>query len=183
MNKYEREISICRNTYSFFYKKKFGALGKKSYIYNPIFLTGEKYIHIGNNSGIWHNARVEVIDNWNGKQHDPKLIIGNNVMFGQDLHMTVAESIVIEDDVVCSGRVTITDISHVTDDMNMSVLKQDIITKPVRICKGAFIGINATILPGVKIGKHAIVGSNAVVTKDVPDYSTVAGIPAEIIRR
>ena len=183
MNKYEKGVSICRNTYSFLNKKKFGSIGKKSYFYKPSFVSGEENIYIGDNSGIWHNARVEVINEWNGKRYSPKLTIGNNVMIGQNLHMTLAESIDIEDNVVCSGRVTITDISHVTDDLTLPVLSQDIITKPVKICEGAFIGINATILPGVTIGKHAIIGANAVVTKDVPAYATVVGVPAKIIKR
>ena len=182
MNKYEREISICRNTYSLINKRKFGSIGRKSYIYNPLFLSGEANIFIGQNSGIWHNARIEVINEWNGKVYSPKLIIGNNVMFGQNLHLTLAERVDIEDGVVCTGRVTITDISHVTSDTTVPVLMQDIITKPVRICEGAFIGINVTVLPGVTIGKHAIVGANSVVTKDVPDYSTVIGAPARIIK-
>lgn len=183
MNKCERSISICRNTFSLFYKKRFGAIGKKSYIYHPLFISGEKNIFIGSNSGIWHNARIEVISEWNGKTYSPKLTIGNNVMFGQNLHMTLAESIDIEDGVVCTGRVTITDISHVTDDATLPVLNQGIVTKPVKICEGAFVGVNAVILPGVTIGKHAIVGSGSVVTKDVPDYATVAGVPAKIIKR
>lgn len=181
MNRFERSVSICRNTFSFFHKNKFGAIGKKSYIYHPLFISGEDNIYIGNNSGIWHNARIEVISEWNGKNYSPKLSIGNNVMFGQDLHITLAEQIDIEDGVLCTGRVTITDICHIAEDTNLPVLNQGIVTKPVRICEGAFIGINAVILPGVTVGRHAVVGSGAVVTKDVPDYATVAGVPAKII--
>lgn len=183
MNKFERGVSICRNTYSFLYKHRFGSIGRKSYIYKPLFISGEDKIFIGENSGIWHNARIEVISKWNGKRFNPRLIIGNNVMFGQNLHLTLADNIEIEDGVVCSGRITITDISHSTDNKTMPVLNQDIVTKPVKICEGAFIGINSTILPGVTIGKHAVVGSNAVVTKDIPDYAIVAGVPARVISR
>lgn len=95
----------------------------------------------------------------------------------------MAEKIDIESDVVCSARVTITDISHVTDDMEKAVLNQGIVTKPVKICKGAFVGINSTILPGITIGEHAIVGANSVVTRDVPAYTTVAGSPAKVIKK
>lgn len=54
--------------------------------------------------------------------------------------------------------------------------------KPIRIQKGAWIGANAVILAGVSIGKHAIVGAGAVVTKDVPDYAVVVGNPAKVIK-
>lgn len=182
MNKFEKSLSFCRNTFFLFNKHKFGSLGKKSYIHKPQFVSGEKYIFIGNNSGVWNDARIEVIDKWKEQIFNPKLIIGNNVMIGQNLHLTVAECVEIEDDVLITGRVTITDITHLTDDKVKSVLQQDIKTKPVKIKEGAFIGMNATILPGVTVGKHAVVGANSVVTKDVPDFSTVVGIPASIIK-
>lgn len=50
------------------------------------------------------------------------------------------------------------------------------------IKKGAWIGAGATVLPGVSIGKYAIVGAGAIVTKDVPDYSVVVGIPAKVVK-
>jgi len=52
----------------------------------------------------------------------------------------------------------------------------------IRICKGASIGANATILPGITIGKEAMVGAGAVVTQDVPSKAVVVGNPARIIR-
>ena len=54
--------------------------------------------------------------------------------------------------------------------------------KPVLIKEYAWIGAGATILPGVCIGRHAIVGAGSVVTKDVPDYAVAAGNPAKIIK-
>jgi acetyltransferase-like isoleucine patch superfamily enzyme len=54
--------------------------------------------------------------------------------------------------------------------------------KPVTVGFGADIGMNASILPGVHIGAHSIVGAGAVVTHDVPEYAVVAGVPARFIR-
>lgn len=48
--------------------------------------------------------------------------------------------------------------------------------------QNAWIGMNVTICPGVTIGKYAVVGAGAVVTKDVPDYAVVAGVPAKVIK-
>ncbi len=55
--------------------------------------------------------------------------------------------------------------------------------KPVRIGAHTWIGVKSTILPGVQLGEHVIVGANSIVTKDVPAYTTVAGNPARVIRR
>ena len=54
--------------------------------------------------------------------------------------------------------------------------------KPVTICDGVWIGHGAFILPGVRIGKGAVVAARTVVTKDVPDGKVVMGIPARVIR-
>jgi acetyltransferase-like isoleucine patch superfamily enzyme len=58
---------------------------------------------------------------------------------------------------------------------------QDASHSPVRIYAGADIGANAIILPGVTVGREAIVGADAIPTKDVPEFATVVGVPARII--
>jgi acetyltransferase-like isoleucine patch superfamily enzyme len=57
------------------------------------------------------------------------------------------------------------------------------IVGPVRICREAFIGIGAIVLPGVEIGEHAVVAAGAVVTRSVAPYTMVAGVPAKVIKR
>lgn len=182
MNKFEKHRSVVRNTYSIFHSSQFKKIGRKSYFLHPMFLSGTKNISMGVDVGIWDNARVELLYEWNGQHFFPELIIGSHVNIGQNLHLVCTNRIVIEDNVVMSGNVTILDNAHITDDNTLSILQQGIITKPVHIKEGAFIGINVVIMPGVTIGKHAIVGASAVVTKDIPDYATAVGIPARIIK-
>lgn len=69
-------------------------------------------------------------------------------------------------------------ISSVTHDYGLSNMRQTVVTKPVSIEDDVWIGSNAVILPGVRIGRGAVVGAGAVVTRDVAPGSIVAGVPA-----
>ena len=60
--------------------------------------------------------------------------------------------------------------------------RQILICKPILIKKGAWIGAGVSILPGVTIGKYAIVGAGAIVTKDVPDYGVAIETPARVVK-
>jgi acetyltransferase-like isoleucine patch superfamily enzyme len=72
---------------------------------------------------------------------------------------------------------------HIGSPAGVPVIQSNLKIAPVWICAGADIGVNAIILPGVTVGREAIVGAAAVLTKDVPEFATVAGVPARIIGR
>lgn len=105
-----------------------------------------------------------------------KVSIGRNVVVMNGCLMMSAGTITIEDDARIAANTQLISNNHDPYD-------RDIITcKPVRICRGAWIGAGSTILPGVTVGKYAIVGAAAVVTKDVPDYAVAVGNPARVIK-
>jgi acetyltransferase-like isoleucine patch superfamily enzyme len=71
---------------------------------------------------------------------------------------------------------------HTGVPVDVPIIQTDLVIKPVRVGKGADIGVSAVLLPGVTVGQGAIVGAGAVVTNDVPDYAIVAGVPAKLLR-
>jgi len=71
---------------------------------------------------------------------------------------------------------------HTGEPTEVPIIQTDLVIKPVRVHDGADIGVNAVLLPGVTVGRGAIVGAGAVVTKDVPPYAIVAGVPAKFLR-
>ena len=124
------------------------------------------YHQIGNNS-IVHN-QLTVIRPKNVK-------IGNDVTIMNGVLMMSAGGITIEDKVFLEPKVKLISNNH-------DFYERDILTcKPILIKKGALIRVGSSILPGITVGQYAIVDSNSVVTKDVPDYAIVAGNPAKII--
>ena len=103
--------------------------------------------------------------------------IGSNVFIMPDCLMMSRGGITIEDNVMIAANAQLISNNHDLHD------RQILNCKPVRICRNAWIGAGATILPGVTIGENAIVAAGAVVTtKDVPDNTVVGGIPAKFIK-
>lgn len=158
--------------------KKFGY---RSMVYKPMRIIGKKYIEIGEKSYILHGARMEAYDTYGDVKYKPLVSIGNNVAIGNDLFLAAANKVTIKDGTLISSRVFITDLDHNIDKLDEPIIGQGITVKETEIGENCFIGVNASILSGVKIGKNCVVGANAVVTKDVPDNSIVAGVPAKII--
>lgn len=106
-----------------------------------------------------------------------RLIIGKNVYINSGSLLMARGGITIEDDVLIAANVQLISNNH--DPYDRAVLT----CKPVMIKQGAWIGAGASIMPGVTVGKYAIVGAASVVTHDVPDYAVAVGNPAKVIRQ
>nr|WP_314895810.1 DapH/DapD/GlmU-related protein [uncultured Flavobacterium sp.] len=104
--------------------------------------------------------------------------IGKNVFINFDCTFLALGGITIEDDVLIGPKVSLITENHPLNPQQ----RKGLIGKPIYIKKNAWIGANATILPGVTIGENAVVAAGAVVSKDAPDNVIVGGIPAKIIK-
>lgn len=91
-------------------------------------------------------------------------------------------NITIEDDVLLGPNVSIYGSTHKFSECYKPIKDQGYECKPVLLKKGCWIGINSVVLPGVTIGKNAVIGANSVVTKDIPDYAVAVGAPAKVIK-
>lgn len=91
--------------------------------------------------------------------------------------------LIIGNDVHISTHVIIVPMNHIYKNPNISISKQGESKKGVIIEDDVWIGVNAVILDGVRIGKGCVVGAGAVVTKSIPPFSVVAGVPAKVIKK
>jgi acetyltransferase-like isoleucine patch superfamily enzyme len=107
--------------------------------------------------------------------------IGNHVWIGPQAYFD-ARNLVLEDYVGWGPGAKVLGSAHTGLPLEQPIITTDLLIRPVTVGVGADIGMNASILPGVHIGAHAIVGAGAVVTHDVPDYAIVAGVPARVVR-
>ena len=159
------------------YKLFFKHIGKFTYIGKPCFVEGCKNMIIGNRVRIFPGLRIQTLEKG-------KIVIGNNTAIEQNVHITSAREILyIGNDVTILGNSFITNIDHEYKNIDVSVLDQGIITKETKINDGCFIGFGASIQAGTKLGKHCIVGTNAVVRGEYTDYCVIAGNPGRIIKK
>ncbi len=111
-----------------------------------------------------------------------KLSIGNNSFIGRYCILSAWHEIIIEDNVLFSNMIWVTDHQHKFDLKTQVDFSNCNNLKPLRIKSGTWIGNKVTIMQGVTIGKNCVIGANSVMTKDIPDSCVAAGVPAKVIR-
>ncbi|MDE2588785.1 MAG: acyltransferase [Patescibacteria group bacterium] len=179
-----KKILLVLYSFLFFNIIKVKKVGVHSIIKYPFKLWNPQYLELGKDIFIAENSFFAISDSNRGQKYTPHVKVGNNVCIGSNFFLACIKSVVIEDNVLISDRVFISDHYHGFEDINTPIINQPLKHRGSVIIKaGAFIGINVVILPGVTIGKNAVVGASAVVTRSVPDFSVVAGNPAKVIRR
>lgn len=160
-----------------------------------IRLLAPLYQHRGRHSVIHHSARMDtppyrkfslgdysVIESYaciNNAVGD--VMIGDHTRIG--LHNTIIGPVIIGSHVNLAQGITITALNHIFENSEKRIDEQGVSTSAVVIEDDIWIGANAVVLPGVTIGHHSVVAAGAVVTKDVPPHSLVAGVPAKIIKQ
>ncbi len=134
---------------------------------------------IGSGTSIWHFSHIlsgaVLGENCNLGQNVSiagGVIIGNNVKIQNNV--SVYDGTIIEDDVFLGPSCVLTNVSNPRSQVSRKSIYEKTLIK-----KGATIGANSTIVCGVSIGRYALISAGAVVTKDVPDYALMIGVPAE----
>jgi acetyltransferase-like isoleucine patch superfamily enzyme len=146
------------------------------------YVNGHTEIHIGNESSLGGNCAIH-----SGRVHDqPRLEIRDRASIGWNAVLVVNREVIIEEDVMISSDCRISDSDGHPREIDLRIAKQppkaeDV--RPVRICRGAWIGNGVHILKGVTIGEGAVVAANSVVMHEVPPYCLAVGNPAEVLLR
>lgn len=138
---------------------------------------------VGSGTRIWHFSHVMggavIGERCNLGQN---VFVAGNVKLGNNVkvqnNVSLYEGVILEDDVFCGPSMVFTNVKTPRSAFPRNTSSDYL---PTIVKKGASIGANATIVCGGVIGKAAMVAAGAVVTKDVPDYALVAGVPAKII--
>lgn len=161
-------------------------IGKNVHIIKKSLIINNKkrrYLKIEKNVRIGKNFEVRFFDKFANVKYNPQLIIEEGCYIGDNFKILCNDKITIRKNALIAGNVFVTSENHGMDiKSKVPYGKQPLTNKPVEIGENTWIGEKVTILPGVKIGDWAVVSAGAVVTKDVPSYSVVGGVPAKVIK-
>lgn len=136
---------------------------------------------LGDGTRVWHFAHVcagAVIGA--GCSLGQNVFVGNDVVVGDGCkiqnNVSLFDGVTLEDEVFCGPSAVFT---NVINPRSAVIRKTEYL--PTRVCRGATLGANCTILCGVTVGANAFIAAGAVVTRDVPPFALMAGVPARQI--
>lgn len=149
--------------------RKVDSRGKRCVVFGSPLVDGSD-MQVGDDFKVWSGHRRTLISGWG------KIRFGDRCFVNVGTTIIAVEEIVVGDDVAFANEV------YVMDSDSHGVEGRPHKQAPVRIGDGCWIGARAMILPGVTLGRRVLVAAGAVVTRDVPDDSLVAGNPARVVR-
>jgi len=148
--------------------------------------TNPQFISIGKATVIRPYCWIYAITNDNaGNKFSPNLAIGENCSIGRFAHITCSKTVIIENYVLITEGVLITDSLHGYTDILTPIINQPLISLGgIRIGEGSWIGNGAKIIGNVIIGKNCLISANTVISNMViPDYCVIAGNPGKIVKQ
>lgn len=170
---------LSRLWFEISYRGQFAMLGGGAFLQSPFRIDGVAGIRLGAGSVLQRGAWLYCL----APDGNPaQLEIGHGCIFGFNNHITAVESVRIGNHVLTANNVYISDNLHAYEDIVTPIILQPVRVKaPVVIGEGSWLGENVAVI-GARIGRNCVIGANAVVTRDIPDYCVAVGIPARIIR-
>jgi len=131
-------------------------------------------VRLGRWSWIGHGCKIRV--------HEGEFSLGAKSVMGQECTISAYQHIAIGRECIIADRVMMIDFDHGMVEVERPIRLQGIYKRDVDVGHNVWIGYGACLLRGVKVGHNAVIGTNSVVTADVPENAVVGGVPAKVIR-
>ena len=178
---YRLWIRLTSKMFSVMMGGSFARFGRNSVLQPPLRLSGEERVEIGDGVFVAANSWLQALPD--GDNRAAALCIGSGTSIAGACVISAVRSVILEENVLLARNVYISDHIHRYADKDQPVLSQGVDkVEPVRICRGAWLGQNVVVCPGVTIGRGAVIGANSVVKSDIPDWCVAAGAPARMVQ-
>jgi acetyltransferase-like isoleucine patch superfamily enzyme len=147
-----------------------------------LFLGRGLQIQIGKRGRVRFGRFVWIGDGTKIRCHEGEVIIGDKTVLGQECTISAYKHVRIGEQCVIADRAMFIDFDHGIVEVERTIREQGIYKRDVDVGSNVWIGYGACVLRGVQVGDNAVIGTNSVVTADVPANAVVGGIPAKVIR-
>ena len=147
-----------------------------------LFLGKRLEIQIARRGRVRFGRFVWIGDGTKIRCHEGEVAIGDKTVVGQECTISAYQHVRIGEQCVIADRAMFIDFDHGMVEVERPIRVQGIYKRDVEVGSNVWIGYGACILRGVKVGDNSVIGTNSVVTSDVPANAVVGGIPARVIR-
>ncbi|HEX2393569.1 MAG TPA: acyltransferase [Solirubrobacterales bacterium] len=158
------------------------AAGRRWRTDGPVFFGRRLEVQIGRRGEIRFGRFVWIGDGSKLRCHEGEVEIGRKTVIGQECTISAYQRVRIGEQCVIADRAMFIDFDHGVVEVERPIRLQGIYKRDVEVGSNVWIGYGACILRGVRVGDNSVIGTNTVVTKDVPANAVVAGVPARIVR-
>lgn len=178
---YRFSVRLKSKAFSLLSAGAFAHFGKRTVLGTPIRLSGEKRISIGDGVFVGAGCWLQAIPD--GENQSVAIAIGSGTSIAGNCVISAVRQVVLEESVLLARNVYISDHIHKYSQIGEPVLSQGLDKiRPVLIKRGAWLGQNVVICPGVTVGAGSVVGANSVVTESIPDFCVAVGAPARVVK-
>lgn len=156
--------------------------GRRWHTDGLLFLGRRLELEVGRKGTIRFGRFVWIGDGSKIRCHEGQVEIGEKTVMGQECTISAFQRVRIGSECVIADRAMFIDFDHGVVEVERPIRLQGIYKRDVVVGSNVWIGYGACVLRGVSVGDNAVIGTNAVVTKDVPANAIVGGVPARVIR-
>jgi acetyltransferase-like isoleucine patch superfamily enzyme len=161
---------------------RFASFGAATILHKPAWVYGPHKIAIGHHTMIMEGAWLSA-ERMTWDAPGPSIVIGNRVAVRAWATISASSGVDIGDDVVFGAQCTVVDCDHTWRAGVANVLHNPVVTEPIVIGAGTWLGDRVTVLRGAHIGERCAIGAHSVVRGEIPDGSIAVGIPAKVVGR
>ena len=175
-------LRYARLLWRYLWRRWLTRAGRRWVTNGPVFFGRGLELEVARRGRVQFGRFVWIGDRTKIRCHEGEVEIGGKTVIGQECTISAYQRVRIGEQCVIADRAMFIDFDHGVVEVERPIRLQGIYKRDVEVGSNVWIGYGACILRGVRVGDNAVVGTNSVVTKDVPANAVVGGVPAKVIR-
>ena len=175
-------LRYARLLWRYTWRRLLTTAGRRWQTSGPVFFGKRLELEIGKRGTIRFGRFCWIGDGSKIRCHEGEVMIGDKTVIGQECTISAYQHVRIGEQCVIADRAMFIDFDHGVVDVEQPIRRQGIYKRDVEVGSNVWIGYGACILRGVRVGDNSVIGTNSVVTRDVPANAVVGGVPARILR-